>query len=100
MIPTLNEQKDELNKIIYAGIKEILHKGLRIRTKDLGSLEDDFGLFMRALQLKNKIFDYAVLVNYNEAVNTFEGKIIYSLCNTENMGNDASEYEEVVDFNF
>jgi len=100
MIKTLSEQKDNINKLILGAINEILYKGLRVTDKTLGSLEDDISLFMRALQIKNKIYDFAVSINYNEIISRYEGKIIYSLVNTENMGNDASTYEDEINFNF
>lgn len=97
---TIKEQKEEINKIILPGIKEILHKGMRVSDKTLGGLEDDLGMLMKALQVKNKIYDYAVMCNYNSLLRYYEGKIIYSLVNTEKMGNDASEYEEILEFRF
>lgn len=100
MINNTRQEKDILNKIISEGIKEILHKGLKVTNKSLGSLEDDISLLMRALQAKNKIYDFAVIIDDADFTGTYYGKVIYSLINTEHMGNNASEYEGTVRFSF
>jgi len=100
LILSISDQKESINSLILPGLQEILHKGLRVHDKSLGSLEDDIGIMMRALQIKNKIYDYAVIINPNPLMGIYEGRIIYSLINTEKMNNDASEYEEVIEFTF
>jgi len=95
------QQQENINYILSEGIKEILKKGLKVKEKSLGSLEDDINSMLRAFQLKNRIWDYAVFINYNELLKRFEGKIAYSLVNTEHMKEeDKSLYETSVEFNF
>lgn len=101
MIKNIQEMKNENEKIIVNAVKEILYKGLRVKEKSLGSLEDDVGLMLRALQIKNKIYDYAVFITYNSLLTRFEMKIAYSLINTEGMNKvEAEPYEAVIEFNF
>ena len=100
MISNLIEEKNIINSIISSSLKEILHRGLRVSHKSLGSLEDDIKLLLRALQTKNRIYDYVVTIDYNHLLKLYEGKIIYSLVNTENMGDKASDFEEELNFTF
>jgi hypothetical protein len=101
IIQNLKAEKMKINDMLSKGIQEILYKGLRVKEKSLGSLEDDVGVMLRAFQLKNKIYDYAVFITYNSILNRFEGKVVYSLINTEKMTlEEASEYEEELEFNF
>jgi len=101
MIKNTQEMKNENEKIIVNAVKEILYKGLRVKEKSLGSLEDDVGLMMRALQIKNKIYDYAVFTTHNSLLNRFEMKLAYSLINVEDMTEEEAEpYEAVLEFNF
>ena len=101
IIENLFQEKERINKIIVEAVKEILYKGLRIQEKSLGSLEDDVGLMLRAFQLKNKIYDYAVFITHNGLVNRFEMKLIYSLIDTEKMeAKEAEKFEVELDFNF
>ena len=95
MILNPQQQKDEINKIISQGVQEILYKGLRIDNNNLGNLEDDMILMMRALQVKNKIYDFAVLLDYNNLFTHYEGKIAYSLINSE-----EDLYQDIVEFKF
>jgi len=99
MIVNIKQEKDIINNIISEGIKEILYKGLRIQGNSLGHIEDDCNLLLRALQVKNRIHDFACMLSYNHMFKHYEGKIIYSLINTENL-NDAELYEEEINFRF
>jgi len=98
MIKSVKEQKEEVIKLILPPLKEIIYVGLRVDKKSIGTLEDDIRTLMRALQLKNKIYDFEIDIKPN--LGRYDGKIIFSLVNTENMGDNASEYEEEVDFSF
>jgi hypothetical protein len=101
LVGNIQEEKNKINLIISNGIQEILKKGLSVAEKSLGSLEDDIGIMLRALQLKNKIYDYAVFIKYNELLKRFEGRVAYSLINTENMTpEEQNKWEVVLDFNF
>jgi len=101
LIGNMYQEKERINKIIEGGLKEILTKGLKVQEKSLGSLEDDVGVMLRAFQLKNLIYDYAVFIKYNELFSRFEGKIVYSLINTENMeASEADKFEVELEFNF
>jgi hypothetical protein len=95
MIIDINKTKEEINNIISSAVQEILHKGLRVQDNNLGNIEDDMILMMRALQVKNKIYDFAVMLSYNELLGYYEGKIAYSLINSE-----ESQYQELVEFRF
>ena len=99
MIANISQEKDKLNNIIASGLKEIIHKGLRVYN-NVGDLEDDCNLMMRALQAKNRIYDYACIITANPLFSRYEGKIVYSLVDTSKMGDNASDFEEVVDFVF
>ena len=100
MIKSPNQEIEELNDLIALGLQEILHKGRQVHSTSIGSLEDDINLFMRALQLKNKIFDYATIIELN-FMNIYEGKLAYSIVNTEGMPEiDKARYEELINFNF
>jgi len=95
------QEKERLNEILTDGIQEILYTGLRVKEKSLGSLEDDIGVMLRAFQMKNLIYDYAVFITHNGLLNRFEGKLAYSLINTENMSEaEAEPYEALLEFNF
>lgn len=87
-------EKEKINNYITAGIQEILYKGLRIDGNNLGNLEDEMNLFMRALQIKNKVHDYAVLLEYDTLFG-YKGKIAYSLINSE-----EDQYQDMVEFKF
>jgi hypothetical protein len=101
LVVNLQQEKDKINTMLSNGIQEILYKGLRVKEKSLGSLEDDVGIMLRAFQLKNIIYDYAVFITYSELFNRFEGKVVYSLINTENMeAKEADKYEALLEFNF
>ena len=101
MIGNLQQEKENINKILSSGIQEILYRGLRVKEKSLGSLEDDIGVMLRAMQLKNKIYDYAVYITHNGLFNRFEGKVIYSLVNTEAMRpEDVAKFEVELEFSF
>lgn len=95
------KEKEKINKMVSNGIQEILYKGLRVKEKSLGSLEDDIGVMLRAFQLKNVIYDYAVFITHNSLLNRFEGRLVYSLINVENMSAEEAEpYEALIEFNF
>jgi len=98
MIKTIREQKEEVINLILPPLKEIIYVGLRVDNKTIGTLEDDIRLLMRALQTKNKIYDFEI--DIKPTFGSYEGKIIFSLINTENMGDDASDYEEEINFVF
>ena len=101
LVGNLQQEKDKINTMLSNGIQEILYKGLRVKEKSLGSLEDDVGVMLRAFQLKNIIYDYAVFITYSDLFSRFEGKVVYSLINTENMeASEADKYEEQIEFNF
>jgi len=101
IVGNIQQGKDKINAMLSKGIQEILYKGLRVKEKSLGSLEDDVGVMLRAFQLKNIIYDYAVFITYSDLFNRFEGKIVYSLVNTENMEvEEANKYEAEIEFNF
>ncbi len=101
MILDHNELKYKINIIIHEGIKEILYKGLRITGNNLGNLENEFNLFMKAMQKTNKVYDFAVIIVYDDLFNRFEGKIAYSLINTVNMSEeDTKKYEDIIVFYF
>ena len=95
------QEKERINKMLSNGIREILYKGLRVHEKSLGSLEDDIGAMLRAFQLKNIIYDYAVFITHNGLLNRFEGKVAYSLIDVSKMTEEeAAPYETVLEFNF
>jgi hypothetical protein len=101
LIGNMQQEKDRINAMLNNGIREVLYKGLRVKEKSLGGIEDDIGIMLRAFQLKNIIYDYAVFITYNELFKRFEGKLVYSLVNTENMtSEEADKYEVEIEFNF
>ena len=101
IIGNIQQEKEKINAMLSNGIQEILYKGLRVKEKSLGSLEDDVGVMLRAFQLKNVIYDYAVFITHNSLLNRFEGKVVYSLIDTENMDvTEADKYEEEIEFYF
>jgi len=101
LIENVYKEKEKINYIISNSIQEILKKGLRVAEKSLGSLEDDIGIMLRALQLKNKIYDYVVFIKYNELFKRFEGKVVYSLINTGKMdAKEAKQWEIELEFFF
>jgi hypothetical protein len=101
LIGNIQEEKLKMNKMLSGGIQEILYKGLRVKEKSLGSLEDDIGIMLRAFQLKNKLYDYAVFITHNGLLNRFEGKVVYSLINTEKMeAKEAEQWEVELEFFF
>ena len=101
LIENLQDEKNKINDYLSKGVQEILYKGLRVKEKSLGSLEDDISVMLRAFQLKNKIYDYAVFITHNSLLNRFEGKIIYSLINTEKMDpKEAEQWEVELEFFF
>jgi hypothetical protein len=95
LILNVQQEKEKINEYISVGVQEILHKGLRIADNNLGNLEDDINLFMRALQLKNKIFDFACILKYDYLFKRFEGKIVYDL-----IDSDEDQYSEEITFYF
>ena len=95
MILNINEEKEKINSYIVAGVQEILYKGLRIDGNNLGNLEDDINLFLRAMQVKNKIYDYACMLKYDGFLKRYEGIIIYNLINSDDL-----KYEEEIKFYF
>ncbi|MEA3387396.1 MAG: hypothetical protein U9Q66_03280 [Patescibacteria group bacterium] len=100
MLTNLKEEKNIINNIILKGINEIVKTGMKVSNKSLGQLEDDFNLFLRALQLKNRIYDYAVHLEENGMAN-FKGTIVYNFIDTTKMElKEASEYEEEIIFTF
>lgn len=94
MISILAE-KENINYIISSAVQEILYKGLRIDGNNLGNLEDEMNLMMRALQLKNKVYDFAVMLSYDELFGHYQGKIAYSLIKSE-----EDQYQDLVQFKF
>ena len=101
LVENTYQEKEKINNMILEPLQEILYKGLRVEGKSLGSLEDDIGVMLRAFQVKNIIYDYAVFIKYDELFNRFQGKIAYSLIDTENMTEaEAEPYEAVLEFNF
>ena len=101
LVGNMQQEKDRINTMLHSGIKEILYKGLRIKENSLGHIEDDIGVMLRAFQLKNIIYDYAVFITYNEIFSRFEGKLVYSLINTEKMeAKEAEQFEVEIEFNF
>jgi hypothetical protein len=98
---TVESQKEEINDLIAEGLKEILHTGFKINDKTLGSLEDDISVFMSALQKKNKIYDYAVHIVWDDLFNKFQGKLAYVLINTKGFNAfEANKFEELIEFSF
>jgi len=95
MILDITKQKEEINHIVSSAVQEILHKGLRVQDNNLGNIEDDIILMMRALQLKNKVYDFAVMLSFNDLFSHYEGKIAYALINSE-----EPQYQELVEFKF
>lgn len=95
LIKSVEVQKQEINLIIVSALKEILQKGLVLNEKSIGSLEDDISLLMKALASKRKIYDFAVMINFNELLNIYDGIIVYDLINT-----DDDRYSETINFNF
>lgn len=91
----LQKEKDEINKIIHHGLREILYKGLRVNNNSLGNIEDDVNLMLRAIQLKGRIYDFASIIIENTLFSRFEGKIIYIL-----IKSDEPQYEEEIKFYF
>lgn len=87
--------KEEVNLLIADALQEIFHAGRLVTTTSVGSMEDDIRLFMRAMQIKNKIYDFAVNIEYNSIVNMYEGKVAYSLINSTD-----NEYQDYVEFRF
>ena len=95
MITNIIEEKNRLNAIISLGIKEILSSFSLIREEDIVIIERDCNDLMRALQKRNKIFDFACLIQYNNLNGNYEGKIAYSLINSE-----ESKYQDLIEFQF
>jgi hypothetical protein len=92
---SLSQEKDWVNSIISSGVQEILYEGLRIDGNNLGYLEDEMNLFMKALQHKNIVYDFAVMLSYDSLFSRFEGKIAYSLINSE-----EPQFQDLVQFKF
>jgi hypothetical protein len=93
MILHVQEAKDEVDKIISHAITEIIEIGRRTTESTIGSLEDDINTMLRALQAKNKIYDYACVIEPGPL--KFHGKIAYNLINS-----DDPKYESVIEFYF
>jgi len=89
----IQEEKRRVNYIIENGLREILYKGLRVNNKTLGSIEDDIELLLKALQVKNLIYEYAVSIEQNMLM--YDGTIIYDLIKTE-----EDIYSEEIKFRF
>lgn len=97
----IEQEKIFINHLISLGIQEILYVGLRIDDNNLGYLEDEMNLFMKALQYKKQIYDFAVILTYNELFGHFDGKIAYSLISTEGMNEfEKNRVEALIEFNF
>lgn len=90
----VNEEKERINNMISSVVLEILG-GLVVDEDKLKIFEKEFDTFMRALQAKNKIYDYAVVLSYNDLLGRFEGRIAYSLINSE-----ENTYQDMVEFKF
>ena len=101
MLIDIHNEKDAISGMIASAIQEILYKGLRIDGATLGHLESEMNTMMRAFQKKNKIYDYAVILIYDDLFDHFNGKIAYSLINTEGMEEfEKNKVEDLIEFNF
>ena len=89
----LQSEKSKINAIIEGGLKEIIHKGLRVDGKTIGLLEDDISLLLKAMQYKNMIYDYAVRID--QGIGFYSGVIVYDLIKT-----DEDIYSGEVKFRF
>lgn len=89
------EEKTIINNLILEGVKEIFRIGMDVSGSTLGTLEDEVILFMKAIQSKNKIYDFAVAIDYNSLFRRFEGKIAYSL-----IKSDDNMYQDLIEFSF
>lgn len=94
MIRNINDEKDFINEFIANGLREIVYKGLKFND-NIGNVEDEINTLLRALQFKNKIYDYACNIEFNDLIGQFEGTIVYDLVNTK-----ENTYSETIKFNF
>jgi hypothetical protein len=83
MILNLTEEKNKINRLISWGVTEILKSFTIMDGKSMPYLEKDINEFMRAMQIKNKVYDYACMVNYDGLVGKFIIRVAYSLINSK-----------------
>ena len=97
------QAKEEVNNIIVAGINEILayKLGRVIEPSDIEAIRVDLNYMLKAMRFKNKIYDYACSIGWDDLFQKYVGKIAYSLVNTENMHEeDKNKYEDLIQFSF
>ena len=97
----IKQEKETTTDLIANAVQEILYKGLRIDGTTLCHLDDEMNTMMRAMQARNKIYDYAVILIYDELFSHYNGRIAYSLINTEGMDEfEKNKVEDLIEFNF
>jgi hypothetical protein len=98
----ISKEKEQINYIISNALVEIIKSGIKTTKASIGSIEDDIKVMLRALQAKNKIYDYAVLIEPNPG--SFNGIIAYSLIDTSSKSciqdKDKHLYEDTIEFTF
>jgi len=84
----VNKEKNLINNILYNAFNEIKKQYPVISGTNMKNIENDFNILLRALQYKNKIYDFACLIEYDYIETKFVIKIAYNLINS-----DKPEYE-------
>ena len=92
MIRDIKQEKDIINQYIAKVISEIFMNQI-ITEESMPAYRTDLEDFMKAMQLKNKVYDYQVMLAANYLTGKYEGKIAYSLINS-----DDDTYQDLIEF--
>ena len=101
MIYDIEQEKDNINLILTQATKEILIPGTFIDELELARIESQYKDLLRALQVSNKVYEYALGLTYEELTKNHIMNIAYSLITTSNMKEeDKNKYESFIQFTF
>jgi len=91
-IVSSDELKQKINFLIFGAVKEIFLKRKRyIAKEDLKNYRKELDLFFSALKSKNKIYDYAFVLDFND-FNSLVLEIAYSLFKDDDNLLNSHEY--------
>jgi len=97
----IRDDKNHTEFLILKGIEEILTP-LYAKTLKydyiMNYIPNEMETYLKALQVKNKIYDYVHTLEYNEITKKYEGKIAYSLYKNGIIKEEDNEH--LIQYNF